>query len=154
MLCKSALVTIAAAFTLLFSACQKDDDTNTETSGQEILTSGQWMVTAATANPPVTIGGIPFSNLYLVAPTCLKDNYYVFKTDGIAELNEGATKCNPTDPQTLSQTWSLSSDEKSITINTTQYTVLELTQTRFRVSGSYAYPGVGSIPAELTFTKQ
>jgi hypothetical protein len=84
---------------------------------------------------------------------CIKDNYYVLKKDGNAELNEGPTKCDASDPQTTTIAWALSSDEKEITIGLNKFTILELTPTELRVSGPYALPGLGSITADVTFSK-
>lgn len=133
----------------ILAGCQKDEDD--DPSRTEILTSGQWRITGITANPAVVVSGIPISDIYAFLPACSKDNYYVFKTDGNAELNEGPTKCNAADPQTQTQTWALSSDEQQITINATSFTVLGLTDTELRVSGPFTYPGVGSTTAEITF---
>jgi hypothetical protein len=145
---------IAAACTLLFSSCQKDDD-NDEPSGQEILTSGQWKITGATANPPLTIPGVgTISDIYNTpfVKACFKDNYYVFNANGTAEINEGATKCNDSDPQSDPTTWSLSADEKELTIDGNTFTVLELSTNKMRLNGSMPVQGV-SISGEVTFTK-
>lgn len=36
---------------------------------------------------------------------CQLDNTYTFKSDGTGTTDEGATKCNSTDPQTTPFTW-------------------------------------------------
>lgn len=37
--------------------------------------------------------------------TCIKDNVITFKSDSTGTLNEGATKCNSTDPQNTAFNW-------------------------------------------------
>ncbi len=149
---KSVALTVAAAFTLLLgSGCQKDEDAQ-DPSGADILTSGQWRLTAAVANPPVTVAGLPISDVYPFIDPCIKDNYYVFDKNGTAELNEGPTKCDPADPQTSTVNWSLSADEKELTIDGETGTVLELTATRLRVRGVRTVQNI-SATVEATFTK-
>lgn len=41
---------------------------------------------------------------------CITDNYITYFPNGSYEINEGATKCNPSDDPALSGTWSLIND--------------------------------------------
>lgn len=146
---KPARPLIAAALCLLvLSSCEKEDDP----TRTEMLTSGRWQLTGAVANPPVTVGGISFSDVYTVMPACYKDNLYTFKTDGTAEVDEGAQKCDPASPQTLPVNWSLSANEQELTLAGNTLTILELTNNKLRVKGSVTVQNL-SANAELTFSK-
>ena len=42
---------------------------------------------------------------------CITDNIYTFHSDGTGVADEGATKCDPNDPQTVSFTWELKTND-------------------------------------------
>jgi hypothetical protein len=133
-----------------FAGCKKDKD---EASRMDMLTSGQWRITAITATPPIQTPIGMLSDLYtLFFESCRKDNFYIFKKDGKAEINEGATKCAPSDPQTNTIDWSLSSDEKEIILDGERATILELTNSSLRIRGTEEGP-TGPVTAEITFSK-
>lgn len=104
------------AMALTMGACKKDDDTK---STSDILIEGKWDLTAAKINPGFEVfPGIVLSDLLLDEDPCDADDLTIFNADGTATGDEGATKCDPSDPQTYSNgTWSLSADEKTLTIN-------------------------------------
>ncbi|HRI58252.1 MAG TPA: lipocalin family protein [Saprospiraceae bacterium] len=105
---KTLLLLAVAAAT--FVACDKDDDNGK--SPEEILTS-------------VTCWAQVKSELYNSATSqwedqgvddCTKDDCTNFKSDKTIAFDEGATKCDPSDPQTSVGTWSLSADGKTLTL--------------------------------------
>ncbi len=50
-------------------------------------------------------------------PACQLDNTYTFKSDGTGTTDEGATKCNSTDPQTTPFTWVFKNNETVLSGN-------------------------------------
>ncbi|MBO3273023.1 hypothetical protein J4D97_20400 [Hymenobacter defluvii] len=54
------------------------------------------------------VGSEPAKDLYTDEPACLRDNVYQFQTDGVCVLDEGATRCEETNPQTRTGTWAQS----------------------------------------------
>ncbi|MCF8238393.1 MAG: lipocalin family protein [Saprospiraceae bacterium] len=104
------------AISLTMGACKKDDDTQ---STSDILIEGKWDLTAATINPGVEIfPGIVVNDLLIDEEPCDADDLTIFNADGSSAGDEGATKCDPSDPQNYNNgTWSLSSDEKTLTIS-------------------------------------
>lgn len=46
-----------------------------------------------------------------VVRACIIDNIYTFSNTNILTVNEGLTKCNPTDPQTITGTYSINSSQ-------------------------------------------
>jgi hypothetical protein len=125
---------IGAFFTINLS-CQKSSGGSAKTR-KELLTSGSWKVSAVTVNPPVDYNGdgTDDTDIFALWEQCLKDDVTTFKADGTAKADEGATKCDPNDPQTSSLTWSLNSDDTKLTIDTEQYTIVELTSSKIVLS--------------------
>lgn len=90
------------------AGCKKNDSNGP--SKTELLTSSTWVFDKAgldvnkdgfadTSVPPGYIGD------------CDKDNTLTFKTDGTGVLDEGASKCDPGNPQTSPFTWSFKNGE-------------------------------------------
>jgi hypothetical protein len=95
----------------------------------ELLTQSSWKLTAVTVNP--TYNGF---TEYSQMATCDTDNIYIFNTGGVLTLDEGASKCNPGDPQTGTDIWVFKTNETIITIGSLDHTILELTETILKES--------------------
>jgi hypothetical protein len=121
------LLTCCTAF--IFFACKKDDKTKTKA---ELLANGSWHVTAYTVDPPIDWDGdgTDESDVYPVIEPCIKDDHTTFFADGTGELNEGATKCNQNDPQTVPLTWDLDQTETHLTVQGVLYLIDVLTETQ------------------------
>jgi len=103
----------------LFASCSKEDedDTPPAKTTTELLTAGFWKTTAMTIDPGVNINGTIITDFYAQLFDCTKDDLKRFDSDGKITDDEGATKCDPNDPQTTNDgTWVLSADKKSISI--------------------------------------
>lgn len=149
--------------TALFAACKKDDDP----SRREILTSGNWRMTAFT----LSVAGMQQSTGYDTQDPCIKDNLTLFKTDGTVISDEGATKCDPTAAQTSPVgTWELLENDTKFRLTASTAAlpiglpvtgsslalagdVLELSSSVLRVkaTGSYTYQGF-PIPYEVNMS--
>lgn len=114
---------VLTIFMLAFSACGKDD------SPKDLLTSAScWKITKiesrASANDP-------WENTILIE--CTKDDCTSYDSDGKFTFDEGATKCVINDPQTITGTYTLSEDGKTLVMTDTQvgfpltFTVEEIT---------------------------
>lgn len=99
--------------TIAFTACKKDDKTDNSPSGK--LTKDQWKL----AKVVVTIPLIGESDVYATLQPCEKDNNTLFVKDGSITLDEGATKCNSGDPQTVpnSGTWALNANDTKLNLD-------------------------------------
>lgn len=105
---------LAIAMLVVMSSCEKDEETK---SDQEYLTAGNWKITSVVLSPGIDIPGIgTITDIYdLFIEECNKDDLVKFMTNGTIVEDEGATKCDPDDPQTTSDgTWSL--DGASLTM--------------------------------------
>jgi Tol biopolymer transport system component len=56
-------------------------------------------------------------DLYGTLRACETDNIITFTSDQKVIVDEGPTKCDPSDPQTTSGTYLLSNDNKTVTIS-------------------------------------
>ncbi|MEO6832751.1 MAG: lipocalin family protein [Chitinophagaceae bacterium] len=116
---KKSLIAFAA-ICCLFTACKKSDSGGSSLSGTAALTNGKWKLTAATTS--ITVPGIPTQNMdiYGSMQACEKDNLLTFNANNTVTMDEGATKCDPSDPQTADAgTWTLSADNKTLTATAT-----------------------------------
>ena len=129
----------------LITACSKKDKT---ASKSELLTSGTWKITGSDEDGDGN-GSYEIDN-YAFFPDCFKDNYFTFHASGILEMNEGPTKCDAADPQTVTGNWQLTQNETHIKIDTDEWKLEELTATTIRWKEEY----MGGGSARVTFTKR
>jgi hypothetical protein len=98
---KKALL-FCSALLILGASCKKNDDNNSNpnsNSKQSLLTNGKWKITASTATFDLGNGMTQSGDLFSIMQPCQKDNLYIFNTDHTTTADEGASKCNATDPQ-------------------------------------------------------
>ena len=106
-----------------FHSCKKDDDN----SGGTVSIVGDWIQIGATED------GI--STWETDYDDCEKDDITTFQSDGKYVIDEGATKCDPNDPQISdSGTYSLSSDQKQLTMDGFVFDVVKFTASEMTVS--------------------
>lgn len=129
---------------LVIASCKKSSSPSTPKTKTDLLTQGTWKFSAATVN------GSDASS-YIQA--CQKDNIYSFQSNGNGSMDEGASKCNSGDPQTVPFTWSWMTNETIIHVSTALYsnttqdlTLVTLSETQLVVS-TYYTPPVG--PSQL-----
>ena len=142
-------LSIALMAVLTFSACKKDNPappTNTE------LISRNWKITAVNGTFPP----LPSVDLYAQLPACEKDNVVQVKSDGTYLVDEGSTKCAPTDPQTVETgNWSFTNNETKLNILGESFDIISLSATTLVLKQDRA--ASGGLPAgtvNLTLTAQ
>jgi Lipocalin-like domain len=113
----------------LFSACKKDEKDHLTSTGcwKQVKSESKDLTTGAWTED--------------VIDACDKDDCLSFSDDGKTTFDEGATKCDPDDPQTSSGTWSLSDDKKTLTvvdpvIGGFAFAVSELSKDKMVVTGN------------------
>jgi hypothetical protein len=130
----ASLVAVVLSISLLFTACSKSDsNNNTSKTKTQLISQASWKFSAATVN------GADVSSLI---QACQKDNTLMFSaTGGTGTLDEGTTKCNASDPQTTSFTWSFTNNEGTLHVSqvfftggSTDFTIVSLTETQLVVS--------------------
>lgn len=159
------LLIAAFALTVAFSACKDDkDDATPAASGQTgsaALTGKDWRMTANTMTISGT--GTPLDGTtdnYAEMEACEKDNLTRFNDDKTMVEKEGATKCDPGDPDTVSQgTWELMNNNTKLKITPSAagsdpqiYDIITLNETT--LSGSMTSSSNGAtMVLKVTFTK-
>jgi hypothetical protein len=150
---KLSLLLLAA---LALGSCKKNDETAptpAAPSKTDLLTAKNWRPT--TASITVTVAGQSSSLGSLDA--CNADDYLKFSTDKSLVHDAGATKCDPTDPQTEKGTWDMPSDGKlTVTLPASStlpidgtFDVKELTATDMHLSSTQTQSG-GSYTIDVT----
>ena len=126
---KSLLLAIVPFITLL--SCDKTDSPTTNTrSKAEMLTSGTWKISAIASDNDGN--GSYETDVYLIFPACLKDNFYSFKIGGALDMDEAAVKCDPADPQINTTSWLLSQNDTRLTLDGDEYVIDQLTATTLK----------------------
>ena len=151
-----ALVAMLGVFALLLTtSCNKDDDATPDKA--KLLTNGSWKMSAMTVDPPIDWFGIPVTDVFAKLPTCVTDDFAVFKTNGTVIYDEGASKCEPADPQTSNGTWSLNTAQTILTLTndgeTENWTIATLTTTTFKADFKVTEEGV-TYTFSVTFVKK
>lgn len=138
---------------LVSTSCSKSDNNTSSTpSGNtpttpaptktELITDKNWVLTAITVNGK--------DNLHTWR-ACQLDNIHRFNSDITYVLDEGPTKCNPSDPQIITQftTWEFLENETKIKFRGTIQKVVELTSTKLVLEFDS-----GSLISVSTYTAQ
>jgi hypothetical protein len=146
-------ITLCLIFSILLFvvSCKKDSEPTPQTRA-EMLTSSPWKWVAGTVTPAYDIfgDGKPINGDYFSkAPKCWQDDIYTFTSANKFTHDEGATKCDASDPQIYSQgTWAFETSESVIRIKTTSnpsddsiWTINELTSTSLKVVETYTESG-------------
>jgi hypothetical protein len=131
------MILTAIGASLLFVACKKDDslpdpnNNNNNNNTNATLTTGSWkMVSSTSVIEYPAPAGTQTVDLFALMQSCVQDNLYIFKTDNTTMSDEGATKCNASDPQQKTAgTWALinNNTKLQITENSTSITADILT---------------------------
>jgi hypothetical protein len=83
-----------------------------------------------------------------ILEACFKDNTYIFNKDSTVVMDEGATKCDGSAPQTASYSWTITSDNPAVLKSDVDpllaagLKVRTLTDTRLTVYKDTSYLGI------------
>ena len=78
----------------------------------QLLTRGSWYLEKYEQKTDNN----PWVDNYASIPNCGKDNYYSFQIVNKLVIDEGLTKCSPSDPQTTSSPWRFADSNTKIII--------------------------------------
>ena len=135
-----SLITLSALSVTLFTSCDKEVKVKTKT---ELITQSSWKFDKATA---VGLGDISSQ-----VPACIKDNIYVFASNGTGSINESANICAPSTAGNF--TWSLQSNETMLQLSaalfpggSSDFTLISLTETNLVISQMMTLPSTPPLP--------
>lgn len=137
------IVLVALGMLGTIVGCSEDstngDDGNNGNNGTKSnaeLLIGAWTVSEAKIDPPFIIFGDTIDDFTDMQEPCDADDVQIFKENGIYTFDEGATKCDPNDPQSEDGTYELSADGKALTIydqeDTINMTILEINESMMK----------------------
>ena len=110
---------------IVFVSCQRDEETK---SGKDIITSKSWKLSSYKINGEE-----------IALDDCQKDNYITFVANGTYTDSTGPLKC-PGEIQTdINGTWTLSQDEKILTLTNyqgEQVVIVEITESKLVITSS------------------
>ena len=129
--------------------CSKDDDSNpAPKTNTELLTTGTWKFS------DIKVNGTSVAGLF---DPCQKDNILTFLAAGTGTADEGATKCDPNDPDSNSFNWNFETNETVLFVSTpfftggsSTFTIVSLTESQLVLSQTISLSGVPQ-NAEITF---
>ncbi len=123
---------------LACSACDKDDESKTQTK-EELIVNKNWVITGHTSKE----NNNPVEDEFKDYDICNADDIFRFSKNGTFEINEGTTKCDPADPQIFSQgTWSINQDDLTMTENNStpeNLKIVELTKSKLVLSATESF---------------
>ena len=143
---KLLLSTLLCFTTLFFTNCNKND--NPPPSNTDHITRSAWRFDKAMSGSTDVSG---FVN------ACYKDNVMTFLANGNGTLDEGASKCNGSDPQTVNFTWNFTNN--GATLNVTAgifagqsgaFKVISLNETQMILEGTVSTPS-GNVTGQIYF---
>lgn len=118
------------AITLIsLNACQKKDNTGSTpqlSAKTQLLIKSNWIL--VDNETKVGSGGTWGSNYQGFYP-CRKDDLLKFNSDNTGVADEGATKCNTTDPQSVPFSWTFAESETKLTFQNSTATIDVLSET-------------------------
>ncbi len=134
-------------FTILsFSSCDKTDEALP--SNSDHITRSAWRFDKAMS------GGTDVSGF---VNACYKDNVITFLANGTGTLEEGASKCNSSDPQTVSFTWNFTDDGNTLNVTagifagqSGAFKVISLNETQMILEGTVSTP-TGNVTGQIYF---
>lgn len=123
---------IAAIAAVSLSSCKKDEKTR-----MELITAGNWKI----VSDQVKFGNGNWEEFITGYEACELDNYIKFNTNNTVEGNEGATKCSPDDPQSMTGQWSFANGESQISMFGEVANIDELNESTIVTSSSETFNG-------------
>jgi|GEM_PF-2685791 len=137
---------VALLATSLVLSCSKKDEKEKPQKPSEVSIIGKWKCISAKGDQPIGYDatGTPGYDFYEmgVLPDCRKNDLTIFLESKTLQLDEGETKCDPANKQTIfSGIWSVKSDTVHMEINgrSTDSRILQLDNTTLKIiySGPY-----------------
>ena len=121
------------AFGTTFTACKKK-----KTQEDFLKDPAGWVMNKVELN--ANNGG--WTDMTSQVPSCTLDDRIYFQDGGVLKTDEGATKCNASDPQTTTGTWALVENNSKIVMDQDTFNINALTETNINVQSSGVLNGI------------
>lgn len=139
-------------------ACKKDDSNPTPSASKtDLLTAKNWRISSQSSTT-VTSGKSTTTDEYASSPACERDDFTKFSANKMLVVDEGATKCNTSDPQTQSGSWDFNSDQTKLNLSSPTYgglliplDIIELSSTTLHLRYTDTSSS-GTSTEDITFT--
>lgn len=128
------MMTAVAVLALTFTSCKKDEENPTPSPAPaptktQLLTAKSWKMAS------MKVGTMDYFGFL---PACQKDDFLTFKTNMTVVDDDGATKCDPADPQTETSGWSFINNETAILSESTDtLKIIKLTADTLKVETKF-----------------
>ncbi len=144
---KSLSVLVIFSSVFILHSCKDDsaDPIPTVKTKTDILTAAAWRISAATVDPALDVAGTQISDFYAQMDACDKDDLTKYESNKTGVYDEGATKCDPADPQTSIFSWTWDLSETKITEDGETYEVESLTDSELIYSLTFDGDDIGGI---------
>ncbi|RYU77675.1 lipocalin family protein [Hymenobacter persicinus] len=96
---------------VLVTSCNKSATPAPALTATEKLMAKSWYLTARTLTYNGTV-----DDLFATYPNCARDDFYRFQADGTLQFDNGIEKCNPSEPQAVTGTWSVGANDTNLTM--------------------------------------
>jgi hypothetical protein len=115
---RSVLAVCLFTGSFLIACDEEKSPTSSDSDRKSLIAASQWKLTAHTITPGVDyeLDGHLITDLYGVSGACVHDDIHTFKADGKWSVDEGASKCDPEDPQVEQGSWSMNAAQTEITL--------------------------------------
>ncbi|GEM_PF-650687 len=134
---------ISIGFLIVFSSCKKDDDDSK--TKKEMITAKDWKYKSIIS----TVNGVSSDTI----EDCIKDDKLSFKLNGTFTTDPGTSLCDGNEKPS-DGTWTLTSDEKTLTIiednETTKLTVVSIKENEIILKNSVSEQGI-TVEMVMTF---
>jgi hypothetical protein len=104
---RTNVILMAAVIALSVAGCGKKK----EVTKKDRLVERDWVLVSHVSND-----GVKDTDEFALLTPCEKDNIDHYDIDGVFHYDEGATKCNTTDPQEAKGNWAFDSDQTTLTV--------------------------------------
>jgi hypothetical protein len=100
---------------LIYAACGKKPGTSIQTR-ENMLRKGKWKMSSGTLTMKLPSGADTVLNYMNWIPSCRQDDYLVFDSGFVGAIFSGGTKCNASDPDSISFVWQLTNNQNYINL--------------------------------------
>jgi hypothetical protein len=130
-------------------SCDKDEDNSSDNTKTPIITQSAWKF--ENAGVDIDKNGTIELDISNQLEACARDNTYKFEANGSGTVNEGATRCNSSAPQTVPFSWAFLSGETELQITSNpaqlfsgQYKIVTLNNSKMTLSKDTTVSGLNA----------